>query len=294
MPVEEDFVENWPVVLPIHDENSNVGKWIAGHQTEFDALDGDIDAVVDSRQIENATGTELDEIGALFGDIGKRRGRSDARYRQILLSLYGALISTGRAKDITASVSAATGVESESVSAPEDTANLEYDVVIEDWKRENAIGPIRDAAEIADASVVTLDAVKHKLSLLDDPLRDLWTLSSGSIQLSDGDGALAQRVDEILVGDGTDASASGMQNTLHTGNVGQGTATETRVGTNTYELATTVTGGQEVPAGAELTEFGAKTTGANNELVGRQVREPVTVASGETTTIIQPIEYLRA
>jgi len=290
--IDEKFEESWPYIIPT-DDSSNVGKWVNGHQDELDALDDNIDAVVDSHQILNASGDDLDQIGELFGVLGKIQGRSDSEYRQTLLALYAAVISTGRTKDIRETVATVTLVEKSKISAPENTTSLEYDVVVEDWARKHAVSLVRESAELADASVVVLDEIRHKLYTVDDPLRDLWRLSDGSIQLSDGKGSLAQRVAEMRIGDGTDESASGMQNVLYTANK-SGALTETRVGPSEYELSVEVTGGQEVPAGATLTEFGVAATGANTRFVNRQVREGVTLESGESTTIVQPVKYLRA
>jgi len=295
MPVEEEFEESWPRILPARDGSTNVGKWVDAHQVELDVVDADIDEVVDSHQILNAPGEDLDRLGGFFGELGKRRNRSDSEYRQALLALYSAVISTGRAKDVREAIAAATLVQESAVSAPENTQELEYDIVVEDWDREHRIQQVENAADLADASVVVLDSVKHELYTADVPKSDLssWRLSGGGVDLSDGDASVPQRVDEIVVGDGTDETASSMQNVLYSSDTWSD-ATETRVGADKYEVAATVTGGQDVPAGTTLTEFGAVASGADRELVKRQVREGVTLESGDSTVVIQPIEYLDA
>jgi hypothetical protein len=303
MPVEEEFEESWPRILPARGGSTNVGKWADAHQIELDDVDADIDELVDSHQILNAPGDELDRLGDFFGTLGNRRGRSNPEYRQALLALYLAAVSTGRAKDVRAAIAAATLVEKKAIAVPEDTTELEYDIIIGDWKREHRLSQIAEAADIADASVVTLGSVEHELrdSDIQKSRLSAWSLSSGKVHLSEGDdetddvdGSLPQRVDELVFGDGTDETADGMQNVLHTANTATSAATETRLGADRYEIAATVTGGQEIPAGATLTEFGAVASGEDRDLVKRQVRDAVEVDAGDTTTIIQTIEYLDA
>jgi hypothetical protein len=87
-------------VSPIHDETSNFYKYIEAHEEELSILENEIDRIILSSQVNNATGSELDKIGKLFGDIGKRRGRDDEDYKTYLKNIVQSFRGRGTVPDI--------------------------------------------------------------------------------------------------------------------------------------------------------------------------------------------------
>lgn len=93
----------------------------------------------------------------------------------------------------------------------------------------------------------------------------------------------------IAVGDGTRSPSqddTSLQSELYRANDDDSNCTiETTTDTGAITGRITITGGQEVPAGAEITEFGMFTKGSNI-LVYREVRDnAVTLQSGDRKTL---------
>lgn len=87
-------------ISPINDETSTLYKYIESHEEVFDFLEDDVNKVILSRQVDEAIGKDLDRIGKLFGEIGKRRGRNDAEYRTYLKSVVNGFRARGTVPDI--------------------------------------------------------------------------------------------------------------------------------------------------------------------------------------------------
>ena len=140
--------------LPQHPD-SYFQRWIAGHQAFLDRLDQEILAVIASTQVGNAVGVDLDNVGAIFGAIGKRRGRGDAAYEDYLEGIVRAYEGSGTRgglKFVVANI----------ILAPEDTigivehfSDLEYTVRLSRWES-HTVGSIWRLTDISDPSLVKM------------------------------------------------------------------------------------------------------------------------------------------
>lgn len=107
----------------------------------------------DNRDEPYATGEELDRIGKLFGDIGKRRGRKDSQYRIYLETVVESFTSRGTVQDIKDAISLATDVPNEDITVEEDFENNEYRVIV--VPQTPVTGSLlEDVAQLADPSGV--------------------------------------------------------------------------------------------------------------------------------------------
>lgn len=93
----------------------------------------------------------------------------------------------------------------------------------------------------------------------------------------------------VAVGDGT-TSVSGsdvaLDKELYRANDDDSTVTvEQTTNTGEFEFRITISGGTEVPAGSDISEFGI-ISGGTNEFIYREVRSsPITLQSGDRKTI---------
>ena len=147
-------------------------------QTEYesdkigiDAEEGTINGVTASKYISTADSDSLDEIGKLFGDLGRRAGRSTERYREYLQSIARVYTGSGRKSNV--AEAAATVVSDESNSVDPDSIGFrewfdddllaseipfdeyEYDIRFNDFE-DHRISLIDDVIDIADPSGVRL------------------------------------------------------------------------------------------------------------------------------------------
>lgn len=132
---------------------SVISRYIDANDNELESLDNQLESIINAKFVDKASGEELDQLGRLFGALGKREGRSDSDYRKYLKSVVQSFVSRGTVSGIKVAVSAATGVPVEDVSIEEDFQNNEYDVVL--VPSDTIVGSIvEEVADIADPSGV--------------------------------------------------------------------------------------------------------------------------------------------
>lgn len=167
------------------DPDTDLQQWLGELQAEADALDEDIDATVDSLQVVNATGLELDELGKDFGELGKRRGRPDDQYRAFLLGLVAAFDGRGTPPGVRLAIAVGILASVDDVSLIEDFETQEYEVVLENeaWAPHRS-GTVRDLADLADPSVVQLrDPVHNRLVAADIGIASASTIINSGTEL---------------------------------------------------------------------------------------------------------------
>lgn len=136
--------------------DSIIKRYLDSSERELDSVDEQLTEVINSKFIDRADGSELDELGKLFGDpIGKRQGRDDEAYSVYLKSVVQSFISRGTVNGIKLAVSAATGLAVEDITIEEDFTKNEYSVVINPTTSVRG-DIIEQVAEIADPSGVEL------------------------------------------------------------------------------------------------------------------------------------------
>ena len=95
-----------------------------------------------------------------------------------------------------------------------------------------------------------------------------------------------EAIDTIKVGTGTNAPSStdsSMQNEVHTSDTSNGNVTIKSTGSvGEYRAQISVSGGGEVPAGTDISEFGVFTN--TDVMIKHEVRSAVTIESGDRKT----------
>ena len=148
-------------------------------QTEYesekigiDPEEGTINGVTASKYISTAESDSLDEIGKLFGDLGRRAGRSTERYREYLQSIARVYTGSGRKENVAKAAATVVSDEDNTVDPEsitfrewfEDEDPLaseipfdenEYDIRFNEFEN-HRISLIDDVVDIADPSGVRL------------------------------------------------------------------------------------------------------------------------------------------
>lgn len=142
------FIEPYP-----QHPRSYFQRWLAGKQKFFDNLDDEILAAIASVQVDNASGTDLNHVGADFGRLGRRRGRGDTDYRNHIKRIVNAYEGDGTLGAIRFAVSNAVLADEGSVRIDQHYADLEYTLTLSEWEA-HEVGTVWELADIADPSVV--------------------------------------------------------------------------------------------------------------------------------------------
>lgn len=150
---DQTLAERLPAVFPSYDDSTDFSAWLEAHQDEVDTLQADLDAVQESFQVAHATGEELDLIGADFGLLGKRRGRSDDAYRQYLMSLIQAYSGRGTPPGLKTAIASGVLATADDVGLIEDFTANRYEVELYDWEAHKT-GTVHTLANVADPSVI--------------------------------------------------------------------------------------------------------------------------------------------
>lgn len=140
--------------LPQHPD-SYFQRWVAGHQALFDDLDQEILAVIASTQVGNAAGTDLNNVGGIFGAIGKRRGRGDAAYENYLKTIVRAYEGNGTRGGLKFVVANIVLAPEDTIGVVEHFSDLEYTVRVSRWET-HTVGSIWTLADISDPSAVEM------------------------------------------------------------------------------------------------------------------------------------------
>lgn len=141
---------------------SIISRYLAASTLELDTAEQKIEESLTSRFVDQASGNDLDRIGALFGpNIGARDGRGDAQYRFYLKSIVSSFISRGTKNGIKLAIAAAASVDIDDVTIVEFFDTNEYEVVV--VPNNAVIGSIiEQVAELADPSGVRLRQTRFR------------------------------------------------------------------------------------------------------------------------------------
>lgn len=139
-------------------DDSTMLKFLAAHGEEVEEFEDELNGVRFSRQVEHAEGNELDELGRLFGTIGRRRGRDDDEYRKYIKSIVPVFSGRGTHESVRRAISAALSMPMEDFTIEENTTTVSYAIYVHDWTNHDLQG-LREIAQIADPSGVELTDV---------------------------------------------------------------------------------------------------------------------------------------
>jgi hypothetical protein len=133
-----------------------ISRYLESHDAEVDTTDAFINSAIVSHQVDKASGKNLNRIGALFGELGKRRGRSDPEYRTFLKSIVQSFSGRGTVPGLKFAIAAGVGTDPENVTISEDFTEVGYSIQIEGVDTSFLTGVISDLADLADPSGVEL------------------------------------------------------------------------------------------------------------------------------------------
>lgn len=146
------ITEYFPEIHPT-EGTSVLARYIEAHDEASDLNEATLEEIRESHYVDLATGDELDEIGKMFGQLGRRSGRSDSQYRGYLKSLVDAFSGVGRKQDIINAVSPSIGIPESNLSIDEYFQDNEYQIVAVDWPAHDS-GDVEFVADLADPSGV--------------------------------------------------------------------------------------------------------------------------------------------
>lgn len=192
--VGQEILDRFPDILPREDE-SIFRRYVEAHQEEMDEeYDTAVESVKLSRQIEHASGNNLDRIGRIFGPVGRRTGRTDEQYRRYLKSVVQAFSGRGTDRSMREALAAALDITVEDVRLTEDFENVEYEVILHDWTP-HSVNNIYEIAEIVDPSGVNQSNLRYSIPEADLQGVDEAVATDGFQVIADG---FATSVDTLV------------------------------------------------------------------------------------------------
>lgn len=165
-----EIVQKLPSILP-REDSSVLKRFIQAFQDDVDDLGTRLEDAKTNRFIDQASGDDLERIGAAFGPLGRRAGREDDEYRAYLKSIVQVFKYRGTIPGLREAIAAGIGINSgidednnEIINGDLDIYEhfndnpsnkeeyLEYTVRIYDWPAHRG-SVVENLAELADASV---------------------------------------------------------------------------------------------------------------------------------------------
>lgn len=147
-------LDNRPVPV-LHSPESTFKRYVDAHGEEMSRIDSDIEYVLTSRQVNHASGDDLDMLGDFFGPLADRHGRDDAEYRQYLKSIVESFKGRGTRDGIKFAVAGGMGVDPSAVELIDHFDELENTILIDGWGRHHT-GRAETMFQLASPSVVQL------------------------------------------------------------------------------------------------------------------------------------------
>jgi hypothetical protein len=115
---------------------------------------------VDDIRVEQRNSADLDRVGALFGPLGRRRGRNDAEYRAFLRSIVQSFSGRGTVDGIKFAVAAGIDIPESDVIVTEDFQSNSYSITVLNPNGINS-SVVDEMAELADPSGIGLDSIQY-------------------------------------------------------------------------------------------------------------------------------------
>lgn len=133
-----------------------ITRYLSAYNEQSTQVADSIDSAIASRQVNNATGSDLDQIGGLFGELGRRRGRSDQEYRAFLKTIVQSFSGRGTIPGLKFAIAAGIGTDSSNVIIIEDFDQTGYEIRLNNIDTTFLSSVVNDLAELADPSGVDL------------------------------------------------------------------------------------------------------------------------------------------
>lgn len=172
---------------------SIMSRYLESHDVEMEGLSKDTVNVVNRRYLENATGDDLDRLGAIFGRLGRRQNRNDSEYRDYLSGVVDSFKGRGSLSGLKFAIAAAIGVDPSDINIDEDFQNLSYTIRIDTSVGTSLItSAVDQLAELADPSGVELS---KSIIVLDTGGMTMGGDTAGVISTSTGLGSQTLTLD---------------------------------------------------------------------------------------------------
>lgn len=142
--------------------DSIISRYVEAADEELRTIEDELNAIIEGKFVDSAEGQELDEIGKIFGVLGKRSGRTDTQYRIYLKSVVQSFVSRGTVNGIKLAISAATDVPLEDITIDEDFEDNSYEVIVIPQTPVDG-DLLEQVAEIADPSGVEQSLTRFTL-----------------------------------------------------------------------------------------------------------------------------------
>jgi len=144
----------------------------------FNANDTGI-VYADAADIVQRDSSDLDRIGAFFGELGKRRGRSDDEYTTFLRSIVQSFTGRGTVDGIKFAVASALDVEPEKIIIDENFVTNEYEVRLEDPFPPHELVTLTELADLADPSGVEFGTITYDIAAEQVDATDSVSVTAG-------------------------------------------------------------------------------------------------------------------
>lgn len=136
---------------------SVISRYTDAHDDDLATVIVDLEQVIESHQIDSATGRNLDRIGSLFGELGRRRDRGDEEYRALLKSIVQSFKGRGTIPGMKFAIAVGIGTDPDNIEIREDFEQAGYEIVIDESVETDFVSSVvNDMAELADPSGVDL------------------------------------------------------------------------------------------------------------------------------------------
>lgn len=157
--VTDHIIDYFPDIFQRKEADGSLSvltRYVNAHEAEVRKFDAKLSYTILSRQVDHASGDDLDRIGAKFGELGKRRGRNDDEYRSYLKGIVQSFRGRGTKPGMKFAISSAVGTDTDNIVIDEDFQNNSYDVRITDTDVGFLSSVVNTVAELADPSGVEL------------------------------------------------------------------------------------------------------------------------------------------
>ena len=124
--------------------------------SDLESVGDSIDTSIASKYIDEAPGESLDLIGSAFGEIGRRRRRTDAEYRKFLRSIVRAFNANGTIGDIKFAVASALRGRTDDVRVEEDFEQTGFRVYIDTGDSKVFTASLNDLIDLSSPTGVEL------------------------------------------------------------------------------------------------------------------------------------------
>lgn len=134
---------------------------------------------IDTIDITRRDSADLDRIGALFGELGRRRGRADDEYATFLRSVVQSFSGRGTVSGIRFAVASGLGTEPEQIEIIEDFENNSYEIAIEQPFPPHELITLTELGELADPSGINFARVKYDIVTEEITAQDGFNVQTG-------------------------------------------------------------------------------------------------------------------